>query len=496
MTQPRRLTVLSRASALAALQADLVAKALVARWPGLTIARETRTAEGDRDATLDLWAAPSKGVFTADLSSALTRHEADLVVHSWKDLPIDQPAGTVVAATLERADPRDVLLIRRSTAAARPPTIRVLSSSPRRAHEVATAGAGLLPWQVQHWDVRAVRGNIPTRLAKLVAGDGDALIVAKAALDRLLSPAAPAEVTAAVRRACDACRWMVLPLRDFPTAAAQGALAIEIASGRPDIAALVGAINHAPTWHAVERERDVLRSFGGGCHDPVGVTVLPRDYGEVVSIRANVPGKPAVAAWRLDHPTAPMPPSTSADRIWPRPNERDFTTRRPLAVGATPPSPALWITRAEALPAHWSPTDTDLVWAAGRRTWERLAARGIWVNGCADGLGDPEPPAIDRLAGYDVEWCRLTHAGSTDRGAVATYAAEVHLSEDLPLRTHFYWTSGAAFLQAVARHPSVAGGWHASGPGQTARVIAGTLTRPGAASIWLDYDQWLHHVLA
>ena len=167
------MKLLSRASALAILQADLVERALRARWPRLEVNRLTRSSEGDRDARLDLWAAANKGVFTADLSTALISREADAVVHSWKDLPVEGRADTIVAATLERADPRDVLLVRRDSVEARPAVFRVLSSSPRRVSAITAAGAGLLPWHVTAWDSAPVRGNVPTRLRKLVIGEGD-----------------------------------------------------------------------------------------------------------------------------------------------------------------------------------------------------------------------------------------------------------------------------------------------------------------------------------
>ena len=83
-----------------------------------------------------------------------------------------------------------------------------------------------------------------------------------------------------------------------------------------------------------------------------------------------------------------------------------------------------WIARAEALPADWDVQPGRLVWAAGQRTWERLASRGIWINGCADGLGDGERPDVDALAGRTVAWRRLTHTESGDPEALATYAVE------------------------------------------------------------------------
>src|SRR6185295_10760394 len=230
-----RLRLLSRKSALAVLQSNLVAQALRAHWPSIDIVPVTRTSEGDRDRRIALWETGVQGVFTKDLSQAIAAGDADAVVHSWKDLPLAGEPGTTIAATLERADPRDVLLVRRDVVSHRPASLTVLSSSPRRGWQLETAIGPLLPWPVSEVRTAPVRGNIPTRLHKLVAGEGDAIVMAKAALDRLLTPDAPGDTAETVRSALGRCRWMVLPLRSFPTAPAQGALAIEVAADRPDV---------------------------------------------------------------------------------------------------------------------------------------------------------------------------------------------------------------------------------------------------------------------
>ena len=487
-----RLRVLSRSSALAVLQATLVERALVARWPDVTVERLTRSSTGDRDPQIDLWAATDKGLFTSDLSQALLDGSADLAVHSWKDLPTAGHPGTTVAATLERADPRDVLLVRRGVVSTRPTTLTVLSSSPRRAWQVQGSAPRLLPWPVTDVQVVAVRGNVPTRLTKLVNGEGDALIVAKAALDRLLSSDAPADAAGAVRTALGKCRWTVLPLKDHPTAPAQGALAVEIAATRPDLLDRLRAISHAPTWEAVDRERRILESFGGGCHEAVGATVLVRDFGRVVSVRARV-GERHTETWSLETADT-LPPRAPVRAIWPRPDERGAGTRRRSIRTAMPADDiGFWVARAEALPMDWDVQPGRLVWAAGQRTWERLASRGIWINGCADGLGDGERPDVDALAGRTVAWRRLTHTESGDPEALATYAVE-DVPPDLRDRTHFFWTSGSAFARALAQNPAIRSGWHASGPGRTARMIRDTLGPEGRLSLWLDYDQWHTHV--
>jgi hypothetical protein len=110
-------------------------------------------------------------------------------------------------------------------------------------------------------------------------------------------------------------------------------------------------------------------------------------------------------------------------------------------------------------------------------------------------LGDAESPGIDSICGHEPTWRRLTHSTSSDPDAFATYAVRTVLPEDLVERTHFFWTSGSLFREAVSRHPDILNGWHASGPGRTSRIIRETIDDAKHVSIWLDYDQWHHHVI-
>lgn len=509
-----RLRILSRSSDLARVQARLVGRTLQARFPDVDLVYDTRVSAGDLDPAMPLASFADKGAFTADLSSALASGAADLVVHSWKDLPLDLQAGHVIGATLERADPRDVLLVRRDVVADRPSTLRVLSSSPRRAWLLQDILPSLLPWRASVETVE-VRGNVPTRIAKLLDGRGDALAVAKAALDRLLEGeltipvgqpfrAGDAELQRRLRQHLDRCAWMVLPIKDVPTAPAQGALAVEISASNTAVRHCLEEISHRPTWDAVWQEREVLARHGGGCHQALGATVLPRSYGTITSVRARS-ANGCVTKWSLTSEVR-RPPRTSASYLWPRPDERAGVQRTRLDVPPPAGTPDLWISRSEALPEHWTISPEQLVWTAGGTTWRRLAARGVWVNGCADGLGDDEDPDLRAIAGRAPRWRRLTHTGAvrgarcavrgahseSDDGAIATYAVQTTLPEDLPQRTHFFWTSGVLFREALARWPEIANGWHASGPGRTSLVLREAL---GSATVFLDYDEWVKEIL-
>jgi hydroxymethylbilane synthase len=141
------------------------------------------------------------------------------------------------------------------------------------------------------------------------------------------------------------------------------------------------------------------------------------------------------------------------------------------------------------------PGSAQILWASGSRTWEKLARRGIWVHGSAEGLGDGEDPDVNVLAGSAVAWLRVTHTGSGDPAALATYTVQQALPDDLDRRTHFFWTSGSLFLEAIERFPAIRAHRHASGPGRTSRVIHETLGPSPDARVWLDYDQWFQTVI-
>lgn len=490
-----RLTVLTRASDLARLQGLIVQRRIEQQAPGASVTLAARESAGDRDAATPLAKLADKGAFTEDLSAALARGDADIVVHSWKDLPVEDRGDTVIAATLPREDPRDVLLVRRDALGAHR-ALRILSSSPRRAWQLSESLAGLWPWPLASLECAPVRGNVPTRVRRLVEGAGDALVVAKAALDRLLDPSSPFTGAAAgIRVALEQCAWMVLPLREFPCAAAQGALAIEVCRRNTRLIGwLDHQINDARTWRAVTRERAILAAHGGGCHQAIGAAVQLLPFGEVTSVRGVIGAGATVRKWTLA-PDRPAQPRTTIDRVWPRPDERGGHVRRALPVADPSDGRGLYVTRDEALPAGWRVDPQRPVWVAGASTWRKLAARGIWVHGSSEALGQFDPAVVDRLAGRAVAWHRLTHATADVPDALATYDARVDLPPDLAGRTHFFWRSASEFRQAITAFPPVRDGWHGTGPGHTLdvveRIAGASRVRPA-----LGYAEWLEEITA
>lgn len=491
-----RVRIAARRSALARLQAYLVGDALHQAHSHLTIDYHFRESLGDQQLDAPLWQMTEKGVFTEDLRTELIAGHCDLVVHSWKDLPVEISDQTTIAATLPRADQRDLLLLRadRWAAVAESGTLNILTSSPRRTQNLNSFLPEALPAKIQTINFLPVRGNISTRVQKLWTQEADGLIVAKAALDRLLEASAPefAETQIELRRALAQLRWMVLPLRVNPTAAAQGALAIEIKRDRADLQSLLAPINCAETMAMVNHERETLQSYGGGCHQAIGVSMLRRVYGELKLLRGLDTSGNELNESVLS-PVRPRPPKLPLQELWPvTRTEADWFTREPLAVEQPETSLALWVAKADALPDHWQIPHTQIVWASGLQTWRRLAARGIWVNGSADSLGEQEAPNIEQLASQTLKWLKLTHADSLAESDVLTLAtyrltprAEV---PDLSGRRCFFWSSGSSFMHALARYPELREQMHCCGPGNTQRVLQQAGVEP---HIFLDHQQWL-----
>lgn len=259
MTKP--LVVGTRGSDLALWQARWVSARLGGEAAGVRL--EIMRTEGDRAFDADLAASSSRGLFTRDIERALLDGRIDAAVHSLKDLPTQQPAGLVLAAIPERAAPGDVLLVRPDAVAddARLPLrpgARVGTGSPRRVAQLSALRPDLV--------TGPFRGNVPTRVAKCVAGEVDAVLLARAGLDRLGLDTAPL-----VAFDLDPSAWLPAP--------AQGALGIQAREADEATHHRLACLDDAATRRAVSVERDLLRILEAGCHAALGAWARPTPAG-------------------------------------------------------------------------------------------------------------------------------------------------------------------------------------------------------------------------
>jgi len=210
---------------------------------------------GDRIRDVAFHKMEGKGFFTKELQDSLLAGHVDAVVHSMKDLPTDEPDGLGVAAIPERADPADLLVAREGTMAPTP-------SNPIGLADGAVLGTSSLRRAAQALAIQpeirinALRGNVPTRVAKLRSGGYDAVLLAAAGVDRL-----GLDLSGLIR--------VDLPPEVMLPAPAQGALAVEARVGDPLFEAL-GSLHDRNAARCVMAERRLLELLGGGCHLPLG----------------------------------------------------------------------------------------------------------------------------------------------------------------------------------------------------------------------------------
>jgi hydroxymethylbilane synthase len=256
-----QITIATRGSKLALWQANRVRDLCRQAQPGLEVELLVVKTKGDKILDVPLAKVGGKGLFVKEIEQALLDQRADLAVHSMKDVPAALEDGLVMAAISERADPADALVGAESLEALAAGA-RVGTSSLRRACQLLAVRPDLA--------IGPLRGNVPTRIAKLDAGDYDAIILAAAGLVRLgFADRIGARLEYAV----------CLP------AAGQGALGIEIRDGDGELAELVGrAVHHRIDAARVEAERGFLGRLGGGCQTPLAA------HAEITGDRLTIDG--------------------------------------------------------------------------------------------------------------------------------------------------------------------------------------------------------------
>lgn len=251
----------TRASKLALAQSQLVATSLRSAHAGVDVELVEITTAGDRDQSTPL--AEGTGWFTTAIQDALRDGRIDIAVHSYKDLPTKRPEGLVLAAIPLREDPRDALVTggRKRTLRGLPPGSVVGTSSPRREAQIRAMRPDL--------QVRPIRGNVDTRIAKVEAGEYDATVLALAGLRRLgLEDRAS----------------QVFGLYDILPAPAQGALAIECRAADDATRELLAAIDDAQLRQAVTAERSFLAEIDAGCSFPAAAHA--EHFGSTIKLHA------------------------------------------------------------------------------------------------------------------------------------------------------------------------------------------------------------------
>lgn len=263
----RRIVLGTRGSDLARAQTSLVENGLRKISPEIDIAIEIIRTRGDeKNPAATLAPQGRKGLFTGEIERALRDGEIDVAIHSAKDLPSEPSLDLEICAALPRAAVADVLIAKHAENVFELPAhATIATGSVRRQHQL----------RALRDDLRLVdlRGNVPTRLRKLLSNPWDGIILARAGLDRLGFDCEKR----ALEFEGEKLRLTSLPLADFLPAGGQGIVALQVRSHDPETRGLVVRLNEVETLSCLRAEREFLRLLQGDCGTPVGVLATSSD---------------------------------------------------------------------------------------------------------------------------------------------------------------------------------------------------------------------------
>ena len=253
------LRIATRKSPLALWQAEHVKARLLAQHPELTVELVTFTTKGDIILDTPLAKIGGKGLFVKELEVAMLAGDADIAVHSMKDVPMEFPEGLELGIICERENPRDAFVSNNYSSLAELPQGAVVgTSSLRRQCQLQAKRPDLV--------IRSLRGNVQTRLGKMDAGEYDAIILASAGLLRLEMEDRIAEY--------------MEPELSLP-AGGQGAVGIELRSGDNTTMDLIASLHHEKTAYCVMAERAMNRRLQGGCQVPIACYAIEETPGQL-----------------------------------------------------------------------------------------------------------------------------------------------------------------------------------------------------------------------
>jgi hydroxymethylbilane synthase len=374
-----------RGSWLSLAQVDIFKQKVLSVFPDVTFEVVVIETAGDKNQTTPLHLVEGKDFFTKEIQEAITNGAADFALHSMKDVSSEEYFSGTTYAVIDRDCLQDTVIFNKNILeklkSGQP--INIGTSSPRRNYAAINFLAKALPalGSPPNLNPIPIRGNVDTRLKKLDRGEYDGIVLAVAGINRLLTYP-PASST--IKNLLSNKLKMVLPLFECPPAAGQGAIVAEASSENKRAVHILEKIENDQLTSAIKLERKSAFKYGYGCSQQFGT-------------------------FHLDLSSASFTYSSGLDNLQKPILDFDFsvplqTKGKVLFTGTdymgkffeysyveNEPVPGNFIFVANHKSVH-SPAlikilQSKKVWAAGSRTWKELAKKGIWVEGCADGLG-------------------------------------------------------------------------------------------------------------
>ena len=468
----KKIRLTGRSSRLSLLQIERVKDRILSVFPELEVEVSARESRGDILQDIPLHTVDGTDFFTADLYKGLSEGEADIAVHSLKDMSADHFFGENIFAVVDRDDTRDVAIFNANVTKkiAAGETLVVGTCSPRREEMAVDFLSKALPSLkgAVSIEVKPIRGNVETRLRKLAAGEFDGTILATAGLNRLMADAGNRII---INKLLAGKKIMILPLIECVPAPCQGAIVAECLPGNNDAVDILRAINKPELMADCIREKKTASAYGSGCIQKFGVTSLNLGNHKFGYAAGRDQHEQLIDQWsglpEINISNSSIFSSTDhmADFF-----SYDHTTEK-LRVN----TPIVFIANYKAIQDMEAIEliKQKRVWASGTKTWFELARKGIWVEGCADALGLESLLTVFKMPLLNILQSHVTvithnaaamHWKRKGWNAEATYSLKAKqnesLKEAIKQAGFIFWTSYGQYemyrsvVQADAVHAS------------------------------------------
>jgi hydroxymethylbilane synthase len=417
-----RLT--GRGSRLSLLQMEKVKQKIESAFPSVKAEVFVKHSRGDALQDIPLHTVEGSDFFTQDIFDALEKGEADIAVHSLKDMSSEHFFGSNRFAVVDRNDVRDVAIFREAVEEkiSRGETLVIGTCSPRREEMAIGFLHKALP-QLNSFSIetKSIRGNVDTRLRKLNAGEYDGIILATAGLNRLLESKEDAEV---IRGLLASKKLMLLPLVECVPAPCQGAIVAEVHYNNKRAVEILDRINNPALYADCLAEKKEAIKYGAGCIQKFGVTTIHTKHGRHVYAAGRDSNEKEFVNWY------PLPKIIAdEEKIFSSSDYmKDFFNYEWIDSLTEIEQPVAFIANYKAIR---SANEKEIlhhktIIASGTRTWLELAKQGFWVTASADGLGFEFLLPSLKMPLLEIETadiCIITHEGAKDRWKQKGYAA-------------------------------------------------------------------------
>jgi len=468
----KKIRLTGRSSRLSLLQIERVKDRILSIFPDVEVEVFARESRGDILQDIPLHTVEGTDFFTADLYRGLSAGEADIAVHSLKDMSAEHFFAENIFAVVDRDDTRDVAIFNANVTEkiAAGETLVVGTCSPRREEMAVEFLSKALPSLkgAVSIEVKPIRGNVETRLRKLDAGEYNGTILATAGLNRLLCDG---ENRIIIKKLLEGKKIMVLPLIECVPAPCQGAIVAECLPGNKEAVEILRAINKPELMADCIREKKTASAYGSGCIQKFGVTSLNLGKLKFGYAAGKDQQEQVINNWsglpEINVKSGNIFSSTDymADFF-----SYDHTTEN-LRIN----TPIVFIANYKAIQNKEAVEliKEKRVWASGTKTWYELARKGIWVEGCADALGLESLLPVFQMPLLNIlqtDVTVITHSAAALHwkrkgwNAVARYSLKAKqnesLKEAIKKAGFIFWTSFGQYemyssvVQADAVHAS------------------------------------------